>query len=233
MSIRNLQVIQDLPFNIKPYQDITDTLPTRLPDTEPVRTPEQITHISVHHSAVEGGTIQGYADYHVNTLKWHHIGYHLVIKGDQTFQVNDLMTFSYHTSSNNSYTIGISVSGDLSKRPLSEVERNNLYGAILTIMDLFKIPVANVMGHNEYPENNTSCPCIDMNNLRSDIAKLQTQMKAASDPSKIMDKCYRATNQHLWLYNEYKKDPVANKWVEPKLLQLNEWMDELNMFFEK
>jgi len=226
-------VIQGTPFNINPYKDITDTLPTLLPDTEPIRTPEQITHISVHHSAVEGGTIQGYADYHVNVLKWHHIGYHLVIKGDQTYQVNDLLTLSYHTSSNNGYTIGISVSGDLSKRPLSEVERNNLYAAILTVMDLFKIPSENVKGHNEYPENNTSCPCIDMNKVRSDISNLQMQMKAVSDPTKIMDKCYRGTNQHIWLFNEYKKDPIANKWLEPKLLQLNEWMDGMNMFFDK
>lgn len=180
MSMRQVQLMTGLPFKVNPYQDITDTLPSRTPDPEKTRTPEQITHISVHHSGVEGGTIKGYADYHVNTQGWAHIGYHLVIKGDQTYQTNDLLTFSYHTSSNNHYTIGISVSADLSKRPMSEVERNNLYAAILTVMGLFNIPVENVLGHNEFPANKTSCPCIDMNNLRSDIKTIQMKIEQSN-----------------------------------------------------
>ncbi|OCT12650.1 hypothetical protein A8709_33100 [Paenibacillus pectinilyticus] len=177
MPIRNIKVIPNLPFDVLPIQDITDTLPSRLPDPETPRTPEQITHIAVHHSAVEGGTIQGYADYHVNSLKWAHIGYHCVVKGNQIYQTNDLLTFSYHTSSNNAYTVSVSVSGDLSKRSLTDDERNCLYATILTYMDLFKIPVENVWGHNEYPQNNTACPCIDMNQLRQEIKTIQMKMQ--------------------------------------------------------
>lgn len=231
--MRNIQAIQGLPFNVKPFIDITDTLPSRTPDPEQPRTPEQITHISVHHSAVEGGTIEGYANYHVNTLKWAHIGYHMVVKGDQVYQTNDLLTFSYHTSGNNGYTLSVSVSGDLSKRPLTDDERKCLYAVILTYMSLFNIPAQNVWGHNQFPDNKTSCPCIDMDKVREDIAKLQFQMKAAVDPAKVKEKCYVSTQQHMYLYSEYQKDPVANKWLEPWLLQLHEVMQEKGMFFGK
>ncbi len=175
--MRNIGLLPNLPFSVLPIQDITDTLASRLPDPETPRTPDQITHIAIHHSAVEGGTIKGYADYHVNTLKWAHIGYHTVIKGNQIYQTNDMLTFSYHTSSNNHYTVSVSVSGDLSKRPLTDDERNCLYATVLTYMDLFNIPVENVLGHNEYPSNNTACPCIDMNQLRQDVKTIQMKMK--------------------------------------------------------
>ena len=231
MTMRNIAAIPDLPFNVKPFIDITDTLPSRTPDPEPYRSPDQITHISVHHSAVEGGTIQGYANFHVNTLKWSHIGYHMVVKGDQIYQTNDLLTFSYHTSNNNDYTVSVSVSGDLSKRSISDDERKCLYAVILTYMSLFNIPVQNVWGHNQFPDNNTSCPCIDMDKVRDDIAKLHLQMKAAVDPQKIRDQCYKATAQHNWLYAQYQKDPAANKWLEPHLLSLYEVMKERGLFF--
>lgn len=228
--LRNIQAMA-LPYNVNPFIDITDTLPSRHPDPEPRRTREQITHISVHHSAVEGATIESYANYHVNTLKWAHIGYHMVVKGDQVFQTNDLSTFSYHTSSNNSYTVSVSVSGDLSKRPMSEVERLNLYAVILTYMELFNIPVENVWGHNQFPANNTSCPCINMDQVRDDIAKIKLQLKAAADPNQMMSLAYKGTNQHNYLYEQYKADPVANKWLEPYLLKMHEITKEMGMYF--
>lgn len=232
--MRNIKAIPGLPFKINEFQDITDTLPSRSPDPESVRTPEQITHISVHHSAVEGGTIMGYANYHVNTLGWAHIGYHIVIKEDQIFQVNDLMTFSYHTSSNNSYTIGISVSADFSKREPSEVERTNLYAAILTVMDLFKIPVDNVMGHNEYPQNNTACPCIDMNKVRNDIRTLQNQMIYANSDAAAKIRAHAIANQILYFCNlSQGKDSYGNpategdiQWGKNVLLELEPFMVE-------
>lgn len=177
MSLRNIQVIRDLPFSVKPFVDITDTLPSRTPDPEPMRTLEQITHASLHHSAVEGGTIQGYADYHVNKLGWAHIGYHNVIKLDTLYQTNNWLTKSYHTSSHNGYTISFSISGDLSKRALTDIERKLLYAGLLTALSVFpKLRIENIRGHNEYPDNATSCPCIDMNQVRADVKNLQMLM---------------------------------------------------------
>jgi hypothetical protein len=213
LSIRNLKAIVDLPFKVNEFQDITDTLMRNDAGTwEPDRTPEEITHISIHHSAVEGATIESYARYHVGTLKWRSIGYHLVIKGDQVFQVNDLLSFTYHTSSNNGYTVGISISGDLSKRPLSEVERNNLYAAILTVMDLFKIPVENVLGHNQYPTNNTSCPCIDMDKVRSDIKNLQMQMQRDNSLGARRERAYAVKNEVDFMWGKVGKNDGDEEW---------------------
>lgn len=177
MTLRNIKGIPGLPFSVNEYQDITDTLPRKTTgDWEPDRKPEDIQFISVHHSAVENGTIQGYADYHVNKLGWRYIGYHICIKGNQTYQVNDLLSFTYHTSSHNHNTIGISVSADFSKRDITDDERNNLYAAILTCMSLFNIPVENVWGHREFADNNTMCPVISMDQVRSDIKTIQMKM---------------------------------------------------------
>jgi len=205
MPIRNIKVLPTLPFSVLSIQDITDTLTSRSPDPETPRTPEQITHIAVHHSAVEGGTIKGYADYHVNTLKWAHIGYHAVIKGNQIYQTNDLLTFSYHTSSNNHYTVSVSVSGDLSKRPLTDDERNCLYATILTYMDIFNIPVENVLGHNEYPSNNTACPCISMDQVRKDIKTIQMKMLQQNTWSAKMKNVADIVNQINYLTDLMKK----------------------------
>ncbi|MEC0231191.1 peptidoglycan recognition protein family protein [Paenibacillus alba] len=228
MPIRNISLLPNLPFNVLPIQDITDTLATRLPDPETPRTPDKITHIAVHHSAVEGGTIAGYADYHVNSLKWSHIGYHTVIKGNQIFQTNDLLTFSYHTSSNNSYTVSVSVSGDLSKRALTTDERNCLYATILTLMNIFKIPAENVLGHNEYPSNNTACPCIDMNQLRSDIKNIQMKMQQQDSWESKLTKISQMVNQFNY-FNSLVKGGAADGnavWAVSQQMQLYDVMKD-------
>lgn len=231
MSLRNIPVITGLPFDVKPFIDITDQLPSRTPDPEPYREKDAITHISVHHSAVEGATIQSYANYHVNTLGWAHIGYHMVVKGDQVFQTNDLLTFSYHTSSNNHYTVSVSVSGDLSKRDLSDAERNNLYAVILTYMDIFNIPVEHVLGHKEYPDNNTSCPCIDMNQVRDDIRTLQMKLKQADSWEAKLQKVSAIVSEINYLNSLIKAGPNDGnaQWAVNKQLELHDLMKQTGL----
>jgi hypothetical protein len=228
MALRNIQGITGLPFNVKPFIDITDTLPSRSPDPEPYRELAAITHIAVHHSAVEGATIQSYANYHVNTLKWSHIGYHFVIKGDQAYQTNDLLTFSYHTSGNNHYTVSVSISGDLSKRPLSEVERNNLYAVILTYMSLFNIPVEHVLGHNEYPGNVTACPCIDMNKVRDDLRNIQMLMNKNTSWDAKQKKKNEVVEEINYLFGLVKNGPEDGnaQWAMNNFLDLHDYLKE-------
>jgi hypothetical protein len=231
--MRNVSLVTDLPFNVPQIIDITDTLPSRTPDPETPRTPEQITHIAVHHSAVEGATIQSYANYHVNTNKWYHIGYHTVIKDGVPYQTNDLLTFSYHTSGNNHYTVSVSISGDLSKRPLSEPERNALYAVILTYMELFNIPVEHVLGHNEYPGNSTSCPCIDMHKVREDIRTIKQQMEYKKTPEHGKATAFKIANQILYMANMVQgklsdgtqADAGQIEWATQMLLSLEEFMN--------
>lgn len=205
MSMRNIKVIQGLPFSINEYQDITDTLPRKTTgDWEPDRTPEEIRFISVHHSGVENGSIQGYANYHVNDKGWRSIGYHICIKGNQTYQVNDLLSFAYHTSGHNFNTIGISVSADFTKRDITEEERNNLYAAILTCMDRFNIPAENVWGHKEFSDNDTKCPVISMDQVRQDVKTIQLKMKKQDTWAAKMKNVADIVNQINYLTNLMK-----------------------------
>lgn len=231
--MRNIQVIQGLPFKVKEIIDITDTLPSRPNDPETPRTPDQITHISIHHSAVENGSIQGYANTHVNIRKWYHIGYHLVVKADQLYQTNNLLTFSYHTSSHNYYTIGIGVSADLSKREMSEVERATLYAAILTIMYMFDISVDHVLGHNEFPGNEkTLCPCMVMNKVRFDIRTLKTKIDYARSEDGAQQLAFHVSNQILYFSNFARGinpdgtdcTPGNKEWGKNVLLELEPFM---------
>lgn len=236
---RNIQLTTGLPFNVKPIIDITDQLPSRSPDPETPRTPDQITFISVHHSGVEGGSPRSYADYHVNTRKWYHIGYHAVVEGDQIYQTNDLMTFSYHTSGNNHYTVSVSVSGDFTKRALTDVERNCLYGTIITYMEMFNVPVENVLGHHEYPGNETTdCPGFSMEQVRSDIRAISNQMKYAKSPQSAQTTAFKIANQILWLYNLAQgknadgtpATPGNMAWATQMLLKMEPFMNDNKLF---
>ncbi|MEF3306694.1 peptidoglycan recognition protein family protein [Paenibacillus sp. GYB003] len=241
MTLRNIPVITGLPFDIKPVIDITDQLPSRKNDPNAPRTIEQITHVSVHHSAVEGGSPQAYANYHVNTLGWYHIGYHDVIVGDQIYQVNDLLTFSYHTSGHNPYTVGISISGDLSKRPLSEMERNCLYARLLTYLSVFpNLTIENILGHNEYPDNKTACPCIDMNRVRNDVRDLKMKLDYANRGESREQIAFKIAESILWTYNaangidqygEHTISPEGREWAKQRLLLLEPVMREHNFIY--
>lgn len=227
-TLRNIQPIPNLPFSIKPWIDITDQLPSRNNDPEPRRTLKQITHISVHHSGVEGGTPQGYADYHVNTKKWYHIGYHTVISASQTYQTNDFFTFSYHTSGQNDYTVSVSVSGDFTKRDLTEVERKNLYAAILTFMSIFNIGIENVLGHDEFPNQSTECPGFDMNIVRDDVRGLWNVIQSADTWDRKNTKVNELANQYKYMFDfiQVGESDGNAKWAMEKLLGVRDTLIE-------
>lgn len=186
-----------------------------------------IQRIIVHHMASEAPLVNQ-AKYHINTHGWPGLSYHLVVSGDKLYEVNDPELFTYHAADNNYDSVSISIHGDLSKRSLTEAERNLLYAGILTLKRLYGVET--VIGHNAV--NATSCPCINMDQVRMDIAKLEMKLKAATDPSKIMDLCYRGTNQHSYLFNQYRADPVGNKWLEPYLRRMHEVTEEMGMYFD-
>lgn len=243
--MRNLSVITGLPFNAE-IIDITDKLPRRmtweeLPDKQNIvrgvwdgtyhtgfRNPEDIDTIAIHHSGSPEGTLISHAKYHAS--QWGAgISYHMSIEDGVIKQTNDLRSFTFHVAGNNTYTVGIEINRDLSKSDLTDRERQLLYAAILTVKSM--LPIKQILGHNEL--NKTACPCTSMSRIRDDVAKLELQMKAPTEPTGQRQLMYKAANQHRYLYNEYQADPVKNKWMEPWLLDLHKMMDERNMYFER
>lgn len=247
-TLRQIKLASDIPFNLNPIQDITDQLPQNPKGnwlTMPLRRADgsrrsgprafsDIKRISVHHTGVEG-TAAGHARYHINKvtpttpLGYGGIAYHIYINGNQIYQVNDLLALTWHTGGNNYDTIGIAVEGNFTKRSLTTEERQNLYGAIITVMELFDIPIDNVLGHREIT-NDTSCPGFDMNEVRRDIKNILIEMEyrrtAEYRAIAIQDLYARVNHLYSIYYNneQYASDAERKLFTLYKLAEAYELM---------
>lgn len=119
-----------------------------------------IDKIVIHHSATTDGSPEAYANYHVNTRGWPGIGYHFVIQKDgQVFQTNYLDTVSYHTSGQNTRSIGICLTGnyDSQQPPAAQMEALiNLVRYLAKFLGRLAIH-----GHNEF--SGKTCPGNNIN----------------------------------------------------------------------
>lgn len=121
----------------------------------------QIDKIIIHHSATTSGSPASYARYHVEENKWPGIGYHFVIQPDgQIFQTNKLSTISYHTSGQNTRSIGIVLTGDFDKQQPKAAQVESLVSLIRGLETelgrKFKIE-----GHNKH--STKTCPGDNVN----------------------------------------------------------------------
>jgi hypothetical protein len=217
--MRNLMLIPKLPFDLPEIKDITDQLPSHPNKQYTLRQPEEITHISVHHAGIEGGTVEGHAKYHTNSHGWPRIGYHIVVDKGQIYQVNDILSLSYHTKGNNSHSVGIMLNGNFTQREMTAQERNALYGAIMTVRKAFNIPVGNIKGHREYGVN-TSCPGFDMNRVREDIQTLQMKMDYEASKEHKVKSAWEVMNQLTYMYNLVQKE--ESEWALNRFQELYE-----------
>ena len=126
----------------------------------------KIRYIVVHHSAGDGFNAFDYAKWHIQR-GWPGIGYHYVIDPDGKInQTNTLDTVSYHVANNNTASIGISLSGNLSNHAMTKEQMDSL----IKLIKKLKAEVGShlvVKGHKEL--QSTECPgkLTDMNKIRS------------------------------------------------------------------
>lgn len=188
------QLVEGLPFI-----NMMDGLPRHKTKRYAIRKPFDIDAIVVHHFASEA-PIENQAKYHVNNKDRASISYHIVIDRNRIAQVNDLLAQSAHCMGHNNHTIGIVIRGDLSKRAMTDVERELLYKAIIIIKKA--IPsIQKVYGHNELVK--TACPCTDVNRIRKDVNQLENaQLNAELDntPNATMTRIYAAKGRLDDLY---------------------------------
>lgn len=140
--------------------DVVDQLQKHSTKSYPTRRLQAITHICIHHSAVAGTVpVEHVAQYHVENQGWPGIGYHYYVKPDGTiYQTQRLETMSWHVSHNNDYTVGICVSGDFTYVPPPQIQIDAASYLTAWLMQELKIPEKNILGHKEFPSNDTSCP---------------------------------------------------------------------------
>jgi hypothetical protein len=143
-----------------PMRDVVDQLQKHSTKSYPRRQLKAITHLCIHHSAVSGAVpVEHVAQYHVETQGWPGIGYHYYVKPDGTiYQTQHLETMSWHVSHNNDYTVGICVSGDFTYAPPPQIQIDAAAYLSAWLMQELKIPEKNILGHKEFPNNDTSCP---------------------------------------------------------------------------
>lgn len=117
---------------------------------------EQVRRIILHASGTATGTATSFARYHVNTLGWPGIGYHLVADANGMHQTQDFNTISYHCSGQNTQSIGICHTGDFDKRPPTDEEYYHyIYMVLYTEQQLGRqLPISY---HNDFTDRKT-CP---------------------------------------------------------------------------
>ncbi|MFW6377641.1 MAG: peptidoglycan recognition family protein [bacterium] len=156
-------------------KNIRDELPQHPNKKYPKRKISDITHIDIHHSAsltknYKGiSTIESFAKSHINK-GWAGLGYHYVIDPNgKVYKTGYANEMRWSVGGNNSYTISIMIIGSFDKEDISDAQ----YNALLKVAELLKkeynVDIENIMGHSEYPNQNTACPGIDMDKMRSDL----------------------------------------------------------------
>lgn len=140
--------------------DVVDELPKHPVARYATRSLSRISHLCIHHSAASGSIpLENVARYHVEDRGWPGIGYHFYVKPDgAVYQTNRLETVSYHVSNNNDYTVGVCVSGDFTYAPPSDQQVDAASRLVAWLMQELSVPEQNVLGHKEFPQNDTSCP---------------------------------------------------------------------------
>jgi len=142
-------------------KDVVAQLPTHPINRYRTRSLDRITHLTIHHSAGPANIpVEQIAAYHVKDQNWPGIGYHFAIGPDGTiYQTNKLETISYHAGVANDYTVGICLEGDFQNGVLPTPAQMQSVAHLAAWLALkLKIPLDNIKGHKEFPENPTMCP---------------------------------------------------------------------------
>lgn len=230
--MRHIKLLPSLEGSVPPILDVVDTMPKGKLYPWPSRSLAQIDTIVIHHFASEASLLAN-ANYHINGRGWRGLGYHIVIDNGKILQTNDLSHTTNHTTGYNERSIGISIRGDLSKRPLTDLERRLLYAAIVTLKSLF--PRAVVKAHNECAA--TSCPCTSITKIREDVFSLEQEIEQMESEPKKEEVAFRIANTTLYYYNMAKgklsDGREANEgqrtWAMQQLLKLQPEMTRLGM----
>jgi hypothetical protein len=141
-------------------RDVVDQLQKHPNRLYPTRQLKAITHICIHHSAVSGTVpVENIAKYHVESKDWAGIGYHFYVVPDGTiYQTQRLETASWHVSHNNDRSAGICVAGDFTYAPPPQIQVDSAAHLTAWLMQELAVPESNILGHREFPDNDTSCP---------------------------------------------------------------------------
>lgn len=137
-------------------RDITDTLMKNPNEHYTTRHLNQIDKIIIHHSGTTSGSPESYARHHVETRGWPGIGYHYVIQKDGTiYQTNRWETVSYHTSGQNTGSIGVCLTGNYNTQQPPQAQMNAAAKLVRYLRNNIQQGLM-LNQHRQYQQ--TSCP---------------------------------------------------------------------------
>lgn len=149
------------------FRDISETLPQHPTLRYRLRQLDAITHVAVHHTALPSHVgPERIANVHVNEdlgrgkEAWPSIGYHFFIRAEgDILQTQPLEKEVYHVAGHNPYTLAVAFAGSF-MNGFTPTPQQIYAGARLTawLLQDLHIPISNVLGHQEFPDNHTVCP---------------------------------------------------------------------------
>ncbi len=135
-------------------------------------------HLIVHHTGAEERNAQQIREYH-RRLGWQDIGYHYIIERDgRAVPGRSLALRGAHCLAGgmNHKALGIAVIGNLEKREPFPGQWQSLTTLLRRLMQEYRIPLTNLLGHREVPKAATVCPgqYMDLAALRQELTKQKT-----------------------------------------------------------
>ena len=139
-----------------PIENQVYRLPKALFKRYDTRSLDKIEQVVIHHSATESGSPESYALYHIHNNGWPGIGYHYVIsKSGKIVQAQFLKTVSFHTSGQNTRSVGICLTGNYDSQSPPPAQIDACVKLIKYLERKLGRSLA-IAGHNEY--STKSCP---------------------------------------------------------------------------
>jgi hypothetical protein len=140
------------------FHDLRATLPHGAPPYAK-RSLSAIHQTLLHHTATALTTTwESIANYHVNSLGWPGVGYHIGVHVDgRVSLLNDLETISYHAGVANGNSVSICVVGNYEKDAVSAALWRRIQ-EVKAVVDEHLGRVLPFIGHRDAPGNATVCP---------------------------------------------------------------------------
>lgn len=138
------------------------------PRTNGTRKLSQIKNIARHHSAGTTGSWATFWPFWHNTRGWGTGGYHEIILRDGTVELcYDPEEITNGVGGQNSYIYNICLVGNGS---FTDAQEKTFEERARYWMQRLGLSAKDVKGHNEFPNQATSCPGIDMNTVRARLS---------------------------------------------------------------
>lgn len=155
------------------------------PRTNGTRKESAITKIARHHSATTDGSWAAFWRHWNGTLKWGTGGYHEIILRDGTVELcYDPNEITNGVGGQNSYIYNICVVGNGS---FTDAQEKAFDDRCKIAMARFNLRASDVLGHNEFPKQATSCPGINMTAVRKRLSSgnVVEQASKPKSPTKL------------------------------------------------